>query len=253
MTLRLTVVAGADNGRSFVLSEGQVYVIGRGNDAQVQITDPRISRQHCQIDLTVNNGKLVDLNSTGGTFLNGEKIADSALNEGDRIQIGDSEMVFQGDVAAQTTLTSRPTAEPVQEEFPVKDLSELVGKTIHHFRIEKKIAEGASGVVFTGTDEKKQRPVAVKVLWPELSKDEESARRFVRGMKAMFPIRHPNIVRLYSAGMYKNLCWVAMEYIEGEDLTKVIERIGTAGMLDWQFGYRVAVQIGRALAAAYEH
>ena len=53
--------------------------------------------------------------------------------------------------------------------------------------------------------------------------------------------------------MYKNLCWVAMEYVEGEDLTKVIERIGTAGMLDWQFGYRVAVQIGRALAAAYEH
>jgi serine/threonine-protein kinase len=44
-----------------------------------------------------------------------------------------------------------------------------------------------------------------------------------------------------------------MEYVDGESLARVIERIGVAGMLDWRDAFRVAVQIGRALDTAYQH
>ena len=72
-------------------------------------------------------------------------------------------------------------------------------------------------------------------------------------MKTMLPIRHPNIVRLYNAGKKGPVCWAAMEFIEGESLTKVIDRIGIQGMLDWHEVFRLAVQIGRALQEASEH
>ena len=73
----------------------------------------------------------------------------------------------------------------------------------------------------------------------------------MRAMKTMLPIRHPNIVRLYNAGKKGPFCWAAMEFIEGESLTKVIERIGIQGMLDWREVFRVALQIGRALQEAH--
>ena len=67
-------------------------------------------------------------------------------------------------------------------------------------------------------------------LWPETAEDDKQVQRFIRAMKTMMPIQHPNIVALYAAGKTGPYCWLAMEYVEGEDLTRVIKRIGTVGM-----------------------
>jgi len=72
-------------------------------------------------------------------------------------------------------------------------------------------------------------------------------------MKTMITVRHPNLVELYAAGITDGYCWAAMEFVDGESLTKVIERIGIAGMLDWHETFRVAVHVARALAVAAEH
>ena len=102
-------------------------------------------------------------------------------------------------------------------------------------------------------DSSKERTVAVKVLSEEYSGSEEQKERFVRGIKTMAPIRHENIVRLYAAGMQDKYCWVAMEHVDGESLTQVIERIGVSGMLDWKLAFHVGVQIARALDEAAQH
>jgi serine/threonine-protein kinase len=93
----------------------------------------------------------------------------------------------------------------------------------------------------------------LKVLLPEFSKDEEEMQRFIRAMKTMLPLRHPNLITLLAAGKTGPYCWVSMEYADGESLTQVIERIGVAGMLDWREAFRVAVQIARLLDYAQEH
>ena len=93
--------------------------------------------------------------------------------------------------------------------------------------------------------------VAFKVLQPEFSRNEEDMQRFIRGMKTALPLRHPNLITLYKAGKTGVYCWMAMEYVEGESMTQVIQRIGVAGMLDWRYGYRVAVHIARALEYAH--
>src|SRR5262249_2368143 len=113
---------------------------------------------------------------------------------------------------------------------------------------------GASSVVFKARDlDEGGTVVALKVLHPEFSKDEDEMQRFVRAMKTMMPHRHPNLVALHGAGKTGAHCWVAMEYVEGESLTSVIARIGVAGMLDWKHAFRVGTHIGRALEYAHSH
>ena len=127
----------------------------------------------------------------------------------------------------------------------------LVNTTLAHYEIGPVIGKGRVGMVFHATDTKDDRPVALKVLLPEFSKNEEEMQRFIRGMKTMLPLRHPNLVTPYAAGKTGTHCWVAMEYIAGENLTQVIERIGVAGMLDWKHAFRAAVHVGRALEYAH--
>jgi serine/threonine-protein kinase len=76
-------------------------------------------------------------------------------------------------------------------------------------------------------------------------------QRFVRAMKTVLPLRHPNLVTLYGAGKVGQHCWLAMEYVAGESLTHVIQRIGVAGMLDWRHALRAAAHVGRALEYAH--
>src|SRR5262249_51465068 len=137
--------------------------------------------------------------------------------------------------------------------LPVKNLTELAGKPLGYFAISNVIAKGRTGVVFRAVDARDGKDVALKVLLPEFSKNDDEMQRFIRGMKTVLPLRHPNLVAVYGAGKSGTFCWMAMEYIEGESLTQVIQRIGTAGMLDWRNALRVAVHVGRALDYAQQH
>jgi serine/threonine protein kinase len=121
------------------------------------------------------------------------------------------------------------------------------------YELVEEIARGGMGVVYRARQMSLNRTVPLKVLWPETSKDEEAVQRFVRAMKTMLPIRHENLVQLYMAGKTGPYCWLAMEFVEGESMAQVIQRIGTVGMLDWQYALRVAVHVARALEAAEKH
>jgi serine/threonine protein kinase len=108
-------------------------------------------------------------------------------------------------------------------------------------------------MVFYAERPAKNLAVALKVLWPELAQREEDSQRFIRAVKTMLPIHHPNIVTLHDAGRTDGYCWMAMEYVKGASLTAVIRRISTDGMLDWTDALHVAMHIGRALEAAFQH
>jgi serine/threonine-protein kinase len=71
-------------------------------------------------------------------------------------------------------------------------------------------------------------------------------------MNTVVGLHHPNLIALYGAGKQGATCWFAMEYVEGEPLTKLIEKFGTLKMLDWRFALAVGVHIAQALEAAHE-
>ena len=152
----------------------------------------------------------------------------------------------------QTTLSRGMQNPPPPRADATPQLKDLVGKQFADYRIDKIITMGHAGMVYRGTDTKKDRAVAIKVLTPDLARSDEQKERFVRAMKTTLPINHPNIVQLYNAGKKGPFCWAAMEYIEGESLIQVIDRIGIEGMLDWREVWRVAMHIGAALSEAYD-
>ena len=255
---KLVVIAGADTNRFFPFSGDEPLSVGRGQDSGTRLRDRGISRFHCE--LREEDGKviLVDSGSAAGTFVNGNRIVDPyELRPGDVIQIGETQMrwtaeeVYEhetlGGAAPVAAARAAPAAGPATDS-----LSKLVGQSLSSYTLVSMVAEGKSGAVFRADDTKNDRPVALKVLHADFAKDEAQVDRFVRAMKTMFPLRHPNLVSLYNAGKSGPYCWLAMEYVDGESMTQVIERIGVAGRIDWKYALRVAVHVARALDYAYE-
>ncbi len=94
--------------------------------------------------------------------------------------------------------------------------------------------------------------MALKVLYADMARDEVRLRRFQRAMKAIVGLHHQNLVALCGAGKLGETCWFAMEYVEGETLTQVLERLGTRKMISWRYALAAGMQIARALEALHE-
>jgi serine/threonine protein kinase len=256
MSYHILVIAGPDAGRAFPLEDGQTLVIGRGQSSHTQINDARLSRVHCEVHLDRDTATLTHAGGSGGTLVRSQPIERHVLKPGDVFAAGESQFRFQlGAGADQTTVGGAAEGMFGRPKPPPKaaPMESLVGQTFSSYRLDAVIAKGSSGLVFRGTDQQKNQTVAVKVLSPEYSGDEQQKERFVRAMQTMLPIHDEHIIGLYAAGKNGPYCWAAMEYVDGESLARVIERIGVAGMLDWRDAFRVAVQIGRALDTAYQH
>ncbi len=246
---KLLVISGPDRGRGFDVPDDQKLVIGRGETTATKLRDPTVSRSHCQIVASAGRFTLENLGAASGTSVNGKRISAShVLRAGDLIRIGDTELRFMAEGAAAT-----PAQDEARDSTPPEPLDELIGTALSHYKIMRKVAKGSSGVVFQALDTNEAQPVALKVLWPEFSKNEEEMQRFVRAMKTMMLIRHENLVALYAAGKSGPYCWIAMEYVDGESLTETIHKIGMSGMLDWTNAFRVGMHIGRALECACEN
>jgi serine/threonine protein kinase len=256
MSLQFVIVSGPDAGRLFTLQLGANLMVGRGANSFYRLSDPRTSRAHCQVLLEGDQATVIDNESTGGTLVNGTKVERQLLKLGDVIQVGDTQLRLQmGDFpldVALAALEPAPKSGSAASPGAMKQLLELSGQKLAHYDIGPVIGQGSTSVVFHASDLKDERSVALKVLLPEFAKNEEEMQRFVRAMKTMLPLRHPNLIALYGAGKTGKYCWVAMEYIAGENMTQVIERIGVAGMLDWKYGFKVAVHVARALAYAHD-
>ena len=92
----LTVIKGPDQGRRFEI-DAPVPTLGRDTKNDVRLHDSEISRHHAELRRTEEGYVLYDLKSSNGTFLNGKKIECSLVRTGDRIRIGQSEMIFTAD------------------------------------------------------------------------------------------------------------------------------------------------------------
>ena len=255
MSFQFVVIAGPDKDRVFTVQPGADLMLGRSAQAYYRVNDPRASRSHCQVLLEGEQVTVVCNGGSGGTLVNGKPVQRQILKLGDVLQAGDTQLrLHMGDFPLEDALGAVRKAPAPAAAAPVAaadQLAALSGQQLSHYDIGPVIGRGASGIVFHATDTKDNRSVALKVLLPEFSTNEEEMQRFIRAMKTILPLRHPNLIALYAAGKTGPYCWVAMEYVAGENLTQVIERIGVAGMLDWRHAYRVAVHIARALAYAH--
>jgi hypothetical protein len=93
-----------------------------------------------------------------------------------------------------------------------------------HYRIIRRVGRGGMGDVYLAHDESLDRPVAVKVLPPELARDESFVERFHAEAAAAAKVVHPNIVPVYSIGQDAGHHFFAMQLVEGESLAERLAR-----------------------------
>jgi len=116
------------------------------------------------------------------------------------------------------------------------------------YEIQQVIGEGGAATVYLAHDKRLDRPVALKVLRPELSHDKEYVARFQREARAAAALSHPNIVAVYDHGESNGDYYIAMEYVAGGNLKTFIER---QGQLSPAQALAIAEQILAALVAAH--
>lgn len=118
--ITITVLAGPEQGQVFKIAR-PTTTIGRSNTCEVVITDPLVSRQHCQILLGMGGINLRDLGSTNGTFLNGVRVTESPIRNQDVISVGSTRFRF----AVEVTKDSLESKTPKIDELAHKKLLTL--------------------------------------------------------------------------------------------------------------------------------
>jgi serine/threonine protein kinase len=267
MDKQLAVISGNEKGKVFPLPDSGAFTIGRSNTTDTKLTDLRVSRNHCQVQLDGAQVKLSDSKSATGTFVNDQRIeAERELRTGDLIRVGDTILRFDspdnvaeaatlsGVVAPAEAATLAGTVVTSAASAPVSvPLGELVGATLGHYTVGAFMAAGKNSMIFKAHDNHEDRVVALKVLKPAAAKNEGEMQSLTRRLQAVLLLRHPHLATLYDLGRDRGYCWFALELIHGETLAQIVTRLGLTGMVDWQHALRWGVQLGKGLEQLHQH
>ena len=115
--------------------------------------------------------------------------------------------------------------------FKTKD-RDLSGAQLGEYKLVRKIAVGGMGEVYEAVQLKLDRPVAVKLLSEELSREQEFLARFEREAKSAAALNHPNVVQVYDYGCEEGQYYFVMELVDGVDLSMHVKEQGKLPIAD---------------------
>jgi eukaryotic-like serine/threonine-protein kinase len=118
------------------------------------------------------------------------------------------------------------------------------------YALQRKLARGGMADVYLAEDTLLNRPVAVKVLFPEYARDDTFVERFRREAQAAARLTHGNIVAIYDWGAEYDTYFIVMEYVEGASLSEVIRRDGP---LDARQAAEITARVAAALDFAHRN
>lgn len=137
------------------------------------------------------------------------------------------------------------TPSPAASGKPVDDAF-VVGERIGRFQVQRRLGEGAMGVVYLARDDELHREVAIKLIRPQLwSKEGQELLR--QEARAMAQLAHPNIVTVFEIGRVEEEFFLAMEYVPGTTLRAWLQ----AEQRSWVEILGRCIEAGRGLAAAH--
>ncbi|MEW6359721.1 MAG: FHA domain-containing serine/threonine-protein kinase [Planctomycetota bacterium] len=290
MEATFRVIVGADKGKSFTLRSGRSITVGRSSASDIELSEPRISRIHCQL---TNNGTrviLTDLRSTNGTFLNDKRVKSAPLQSDDKIRIGSTVIAveLEGAEAAEPAqkrreepasaideklLESEPKPEAkaearaeakaeaavaVEEKPKPKPKPKGValpeeGQTIAGCRLITKIHEFDNEVTYRGLQLSIDRPVLIKILTTSAKASEEEIERFIGPARSAGKLNHPNVVQIHDAGAEEGVYYIVQELVEGRTIKELTSKGGKGEPLAVPLAVEIAVQVAIALDYAHYH
>jgi serine/threonine protein kinase len=121
---------------------------------------------------------------------------------------------------------------------------------IGKYEIIELLGEGAMGVVYKARDSVLDRTVAIKVMNESIAKQEDARKRFLREAQAAGSLQHPNVVTIHDLGELDGHLFIAMEFIQGVDLQRLIE-LGEP--LSLQAKLNIIIDVLTGLGSAHQH
>src|SRR5262245_39528920 len=138
----------------------------------------------------------------------------------------------------------------VSEQTPPVPGDFGVGSHVAGYRLDERIGRGGMAVVYRAHDPRLDRRVALKILAPELARDKEFRLRFIRESRAAAAVDHPNIIPIYEAGEADGVLFIAMRFVDGQDVQALISQrdpLPATRVCD------IVDQVASALDAAHAH
>jgi serine/threonine-protein kinase len=268
MVVTITITKGKDAGRVVRLEEGETKTLGRGSQANIILSDVVVSRAHCRLRVAGGACYVQDLGSRNGTSVNGRPVKEE-------VRLADDDALGIGTELAEVRITpdTRPDAQEVEPVVPVEvverpaswqeaestheeqDLQlqgedeRLLGTVVGGCRIEGLIGRDEISSVYRSTQISMERPVSLKILSPAMSGDPRSKERFIGAARTGGKLNHPNIVRVYDAGEENGLSFVAMEFVAGKSVRRLLDERERNRPLP----LAQAVEIGEQIAGALDY
>src|SRR5262245_41292313 len=128
----------------------------------------------------------------------------------------------------------------------------LIGLVLSdRYRIVRKLGEGGMGAVYQAEHTLIEKRIALKVLFPELTRRTDLVARFLQEARSASRIGHENVIDISDFGQSpEGLVYIAMEHLEGQDLGR---RLKAEGPMPWARARPIRMQVGKALRAGHEH
>jgi serine/threonine protein kinase len=124
----------------------------------------------------------------------------------------------------------------------------LIDKTVKHYQIDELLGRGGMGVVYRARDTKLNRPVAIKVLKPDLTADSDKLQRFIQEARSAAAITHPAIAQVYDIDTVDETTFIVMEFIEGQTVGSLVAK----KELDLIGSVEIALQVAEGLGKAHK-
>jgi len=275
MRINLKVQAGPYAGRVFRFDRHDTFLIGRSEAAQLSLPNDRFfSRNHCMLEIAPPRCFLRDLGSTNGTFVNGKKVQQAFLKDGDVIQGGQTVLAIEVSVDPQPALGREIQRHPsvvfveclkcghrdqAQASAPDEKLSYICEdcrvelkrdpQPIPGYEIIRVLGRGGMGCVALARNLATGETVAIKTLLPEVAINDQSLKRFMREIDVAAALRHPHIVSFVDRGIEQGVVYLITEYVEGQDAARLADSRG--GRLPYREALAITIQSLDGLAFAH--
>jgi len=237
----LIEVRGSDLPPAELPRSGMLVIGSSPEKAGFCVDGQGVAGVHCAIGRTKDGGFAIkDLGSEFGTLLNGERVTQARLKEGDDILVGSMRLRVvaagadadapEAAPAEPAAPQSAPKAREPSKSPPAHKTSKTKLPRIPGYQVHQRLGRGATGDVFLAVQESLDREVALKVLSQKHEADAAFVQSFQAEARSAAALNHPNVVTVHDVGEAGGVHYLTMEYMDRGSLEA---RVAKEGALPW--------------------
>lgn len=257
MRIKLSVVVGLPRGKEFIFEAHDVFLAGRSHRCHLQADerDKAFSRVHFLIEINPPLCRLVDLGSRNGTMVNGRKVGQVDLRNGDQIQIGQTALRLTH-LSVPTIGAHAATDEPLSgvlyrtalssSKPGIDKLPPGIPRQVGNYRILRTLGQGIAGTTCAAVRESDNSAFSVKIIDPPMAGARPVVDKLLHDFTALQHLDDKRILRIHESGQSGRQFYLVTDFVPGVDAEKFLQQRGPLAPV-------MAIGLIRPVLLALEH